>query len=537
MTDRYAVVSARWRIHSTLAILLFLFAVPLFANDLQVDRHTLSVDDTLTITITLTDSFASVDNVQLPLQNLILDGSPSVSSEFSWINGQSTRRKVFRYTAHPRGSGPALIGPVVLHSGDGQVETLAPVSIQVLPDLTAGSNDPARILHELMATGRDPIFIVAEADKTNVFVGEQIVVTWTIYNATNVQQQGPGDFPKFADFWTEELDVRGETLQQVFVGGMPMQKLVIRRVAVFPLRSGTLAVEPMSIEGQILKRSEIGNPFGMFEGTLVDIHRRSAPVTIEARPIPPGAPVAAVGDVSMRCTTPVQKNGGPVSIEVELSGRANLRAAPPPSFTRAAEGSMQIAEGGVTVQRRDALMTRRWRFLIFPSSTGMFVIPPLAATILTPAGVRRELRCDERTLLVEAADSSSVAPALSGRSRGARIESENRLLMIACLAALMLIVIAIAWPRVRRARHVRQTVRSLVRETLVGTRIAVDEWLVSGNHDPSLLVRELSEQGDTYRALRSLLDAAERDRIVAEPFEVRARLRELVGSVLISLTF
>jgi hypothetical protein len=518
--------------HSTFNILLLLLAFPLFANDLQVDRHTLSVDESLTITITLTDSFAFADNVSIPLQNLVVDGSPSVSSEFSWINGQSTRRKVFRYAAHPRGPGPALIGPIVLHSGDGQVETLAPVSIQVLPDLAAGSNDPARILHELLATGRDPIFLVAEADKSSVFVGEQVIVTWTIYNATNVQQQGLGEFPKFADFWTEELDVRGETMQQVVVGGAPMQKLVIRRVALFPLRSGTLTVEPMSIEGQILKRSDIGNPFGMFEGTLVDVHRRAAPLTIESRPVPPGVPVAAVGDVSMRCLTPVQKNGGPVSVEVELSGRANLRAAAPPAFTRAVEGSVQIEEGGVSVQRRDALMTRRWRFLIFPSSSGMFVIPPLATTILRSAGVRGEVRCEERTLLVEAADVSAVAPPLSANSNGSRFQSARRFLPVAAgIALLVVIVLALAEPRVRRTRRVRETVRGLVRETPAATRVAADEWLVSRGADPLLLVREHSERGDAYRALRSLIDGAERDRLVAERGELDARVKALVAEM------
>ena len=261
--------------HSTLTILLLLLALPVFANDLQVDKRTLSIDDSLTITITLTDAFASVDNIQLPIQNLVLEGSPAVSSEFSWINGQSSRRKVFRYSAHPRGPGAALIGPVTLRAADGQVETLAPVSVQVLPDRSAGSNDPVRILHELLATGRDPIFVVADAGKTSAFVGEQVLVTWTIYNATNVQQHGVNEMPKLADFWVEELDVRGETPQQLFIGGVALQKLVIRRTALFPLRSGMLTIEPLSIEAQIMKRVDSGNPFGMLEG---DGGRRSPPL-------------------------------------------------------------------------------------------------------------------------------------------------------------------------------------------------------------------------------------------------------------------
>lgn len=513
-----------------IAALLFFIALPIAASDLQVDKRTLSTDDALTITLTLTDAFASADNIQLPLQNLVIDGSPSVSSEFSWINGQSSRRKVLRYVARPIHPGAALVGPLTLHGADGQVETLAPLSIQVLPDLAAGTNDPIRILHELVATGRDPIFVVADADKSSVFTGEQVIVTWTIYNAANVQQHGISRMPKLADFWVEELDIRGQTPQQLFLGGVAMQKLVIRRVALFPLHNGTLTVDPLAIEAQIMK--PLGsNLLRLFEGSVVDVSRRSSPLAIEARPIPAGPPVAAVGDISLQCQTPVQKNGGPVAVEVIMTGAANLRAAPPPSFARPVDGSVQIAEGAVSVKRRDeAVMTRRWRFLIFPNSTGMFVIPPLAAQTLTPAGVRRELRCEQRTLMVQAAGAAmqSHAPPAPG---SAPVEAARQSLPFIGIAAAILILLAIAWPRTARARAIRRDVRALVRGTPLETRIAVDEWLSTRGIDPIAILRETSDRGDAYRALRSLLDAAERDRLIAEPDDIRGRVRDLVASL------
>ena len=520
--------------HSTfnIAFLLLLIALPLAASDLQVDKRTISADDTVTITLTLTDAFTSADNIQLPLQNLVIDGSPSVSSEFSWINGQSSRRKVLRYVAHPVRAGAALVGPLTLRGADGQVETLAPLSIQVLPDLAAGTNDPIRILHELVATGRDPIFVVADADKSSVFTGEQVIVTWTIYNATNVQQHGIAQMPKLADFWVEELDIRGQSPQQVFLGGVAMQKLVIRRVALFPLHSGTLTVDPLGIEAQIMKPLNFGNPFRLFEGSVVDVNRRSSPLAIEARPIPAGPAVAAVGDVSLQCETPVQKNGGPVAMEVIMTGAANLRAAPPPSFAKPVEGSIQIAEGAVSVQRRDeAVMTRRWGYLIFPTSSGMFVIPPLTVQTLTPAGVRRELRCEQRALIVQAADAAVMQPHAAQPSGSAPIEQARQSLPLIGIAAAILVLLAIAWPRIARARALRRDVRALVRETPSETRIAVDEWLVARGVDPIAILRETSDRGDAYRALRSLLDAAERDRLVAEPDDIRGRVRDLVASV------
>ncbi|MEA2329020.1 MAG: hypothetical protein QOE68_3979 [Thermoanaerobaculia bacterium] len=520
--------------HSTfnIAVLLFLIALPLAASDLQVDKRTLAADDTLIITLTLTDAFASAENLQLPLQNLVLDGSPSVSSEFSWINGQSSRRKVLRYVAHPLHAGAALVGPLTLHGANGEIETVAPLSIQVLPDLAAGSNDPIRILHELVATGRDPIFVVADADKSSVFTGEQVIVTWTIYNAANVQQHGIAQMPKLADFWVEELDIRGQTAQQLFLGGVAMQKLVIRRVALFPLHSGTLTVDPLGIQAQIMKPLTLGNPFRLFEGSVVDVNRRSSPLAIEARPIPAGPPVAAVGDISLQCQTPVQKNGGPVAIDVVMSGAANLRAAPPPSFAQAVEGSVQIAEGTVSVQRRDeAVMTRRWRYLIFPATSGMFVIPPLTAQTLTPAGVRRELRCEQRALLVQAADAAAMQSHAPPPSRSAPVEAARQSLPFIGVAAAILILLAIAWPRIVRERAIRRDTRALVRETPAETRIAVDEWLSTRGIEPAAILRETSDRGDAYRALRSLLDAAERDRLIAEPDDIRGRVRDLVVSV------
>lgn len=40
--------------------------------------------------------------------------------------------------------------------------------------------------------------------------------------------------------------------------------------------------------------------------------------------------------------------------------------------------------------------------------------------------------------------------------------------------------------------------------------------------------RRACDQGDAYRALRSLVDAAGEDRLVAEPAEIMARVREVV---------
>src|SRR5512142_1688910 len=131
------------------------------ASQLTVDKRTVSLDDSLTITVTLDDAFSEADVSRLPVQNLSIDGPPSVSSSFEWINGQSSRQKVLRFTAHAFVPGTALVGPLVVNGAGGQIQTLPQVAIEVLPDRLMQLPDPAAILHELLATGRDPIFLVA----------------------------------------------------------------------------------------------------------------------------------------------------------------------------------------------------------------------------------------------------------------------------------------------------------------------------------------------------------------------------------------
>jgi len=511
---------------------LFLFTLTLeprtlFANDLSVDKRVMQLDDTLTITVTLEDAFASIDSVRVPLRGLIIDGQPSVSSEFDFINGQTSRRKTFRYVAHATGAGQAVVGPLTLHGTGGQVETLAPITVQVLADAAAGSNDPAKILHEMIATNRDPIFVVATADKATAFEGEEIIVTWTLYNATSVQQYAISEIPKLEDFWTEELDVRGEQPQQVLLEGMALQKLPIRRVALFPLRSGSLTVPSMGVNASILKRIRAGGPFDLFEGMEVDVHRRSAPLSVHARAIPAGAPVAAVGDVSMRCGTPVQKNGGPVAFTVALTGRANLRGAQPPRFVHPPGGSVQIIEQALNVDRRheDATMTRQWEYVVFPPQSGSMTIPAITSTVLTEGGTRQVLRCDAATLAVVAASANEPPPALVKRRKPLDVRA------IGTIAAAALLVVSLAGLtllRVRRSRHIRGEVKALVRPTPPETRTAVDEYLAQRGIAPSELMREASERGDAYRSLRSLLDALERDRLVAGEREIAQRVRDLV---------
>lgn len=493
------------------------------SNSLLVERRTIRLGEQLTIIVSLEGEFSELDDVRVPLHNLTIYDPPSIASEFSWINGEIIRRKVLRYRARAETAGPALVGPLTLTAG-AQRDMLPAIAIEVLPDRAASSNDPAVILRELLATGREPLFVVAEQDAQSVYAGEQVIVTWYLYNAATVQRWQIGSIPKLADFWVEELDVRNARAQTAFIGDQAVQKMAVRRVALYPLRSGRLEVGPLEVEAAILRRTNRG-PFSLFEGNLIEAGFSSTPISIDARPLPAGPAVAAVGEFAMRCSRPKQTGGGPVVIEATVTGRGNLRAAEAPRFRTLPAGDVQRIEQGVSVQRStdDATMTRRWQYLIFPRAGGTMAMPGLQMPVFSPAAeARRLLQCSALTLAVTAADRPRVA---AGAPASAKPAMHVGPYVAAGVIALACLLFVLPWWR-RRASQERQ-IRAMM--TGDGIQERVHAALVDRGIDPAVLLKEASDRGDAYRSLRSLLDALERDRIEVpdRDREIRRRLREL----------
>lgn len=517
---------------SVLAVLCALCASALLANDLIVERRSARLNESIDVVLSLEGEFAEMEAVDLPLQNLRVVGEPAASSEFSWINGTVTRRKVFRYRVRGTAAGAAVVGPLTLRTQDGQVQTLAAVALQIAPNVALGSNDPEVVLRELLADRRDPFFLVAEIDKREAFVGEEIVVTWWLYNAAAVQEWQVTDVPKLTDFWAEEIAMRDRDAEALMVGSVPMQRLPVRRVSLYPLRGGAIQVGGMTVEAGIMHRVSRG-PFALFEGRVTQVEFTSAPVTVNVKPLPANVRADAIGNLTLTCGTAAQRRGGPVVIDVRLAGHGNVRAAATPRFVSPVAGTVQIEEGKVvgSSQNGARMTTRSWRYLIFPREEGMMTLPALAENVFNPLTQSSvTLRCEAQSLFVTGspAPATSEAPAAAATAPPAWRTWLPVTAGIAC-AAIVLAMTAVLW---RRQRALHRMARLLATQpSMTQIREAVDAHLAGQGLDPVALLRDGSERGDAYRALRSLLDALERDRFAADARDVERRIRDLLSAV------
>ena len=143
----------------------------------------------------------------------------------------------------------------------------------------------------------------------------------------------------------------------------------------------------------------------------------------------------------------------------------------------------------------------------------------MAMNVFSPAtGQRRALRCEASSVW-----SAGVSPAGSPPSRRpeAAVSAGGTPAFPIVIAAVLFVALLV--PRARREVALRREVREIVTSGDIRARI---DARVNG---PALLA-ERSDRGDAYRALRSLLDAKDRDRDIAHGAddEIARRVRELL---------
>jgi hypothetical protein len=246
------------------------------------------------------------------------------------------------------------IGPVTVKVG-GSTYRVGPVQIVVVPagqgpkrapdplDPFGGPFDPFRGLldslggqqrHDL--PGEDPklaldaprgtvAFLHATIDKTDVVVGEQVTVAMYLYVDVTTRDPGMVDIHEAtaADFVKKTLfedDNNDRAASRAVVGDRVYNVRLLRKWALFPIRTGDLVVSPMEMTLQ--KNRSTGDPSRKSE--LLTVHVTEPPMAHR----PPGYTLGDVGKFSLSAeTTPREiEEDGAVGVTLTLEGQGNLPA-------------------------------------------------------------------------------------------------------------------------------------------------------------------------------------------------------------------
>ncbi len=143
-------------------------------------------------------------------------GPPYQSSSFSWVDGRVSSTKTVTYTLIPHSTGTFLIGRATINfRGDTYTTKPVEVTVEEAPEPSLEEEE------DFSGISADPygrIMVSASIDKSQVYVGEPVLYTFSFFR--NVRFWEPPQYypPDFTDFWVEDLP-RDDKAREVLIRG------------------------------------------------------------------------------------------------------------------------------------------------------------------------------------------------------------------------------------------------------------------------------------------------------------------------------
>ena len=432
------------RTGSPLAILLVvaapvlaLAAAPTPVVTQDVDRTEVGTEDVFVLTVRASD-VPSGSSLQLPDMPTVETIGTSRGTETS-IRVDSGGPRVqqvstLRVRLRAQKPGKLVLPPAELHTSSGVFRS-QPVTLTVKAGHVADSGggrtrpDPFNtspfpedednpfdaFRRRTQPTGERELFLRGELDKKEVYQGEQATLSLWIYARVDLSRVDAVTMPKLDGFWTEDVETPKElTSETRTVDGVPYRAYLLRRLALFPVKSGQREIGPVE--------ADITTGF-LFAGRRE--HRASQPLTLKVKPLPPGAPPgfqpSSVGSWTLgsELTSNRTELGTPVTLRLTVEGRGNVKdlVLPRPGVPPALK-LYDPTTSDKTSNVRSRIQGRRTQeFLVLPQQTGTFEIPALELAYFDPDTGRYERsRTSPLTLTVVPGAGASTVATGPGRS-------------------------------------------------------------------------------------------------------------------------
>jgi hypothetical protein len=247
------------------------------------------------------------------------------------------------------------------------------------------------------------IYVKAITDKKSASLGEQVILTYKLYTKIPVSQYVINKLSSYTGFWSQDIAGKESKVKQYneVVNGTTYAVAEIRKVALFPQKSGTLKLEPLEVECLAQIKTKTKDPFANFfndpffsnfTNNYFDSYQnvkktlKSNTVTINVLPLPetnkPNDFSGAVGNYNLNSVidNSTAKAGDAITLKVTLNGNGNLKLIDklninfPPDF----EVYDPKIDDKITMGSDGMKGSRTFEYLIIPRNAGQFTINPVS---------------------------------------------------------------------------------------------------------------------------------------------------------------
>jgi hypothetical protein len=230
----------------------------------------------------------------------------------------------------------------------------------------------------------EAFFVQVETDKSDVYVNEQVTVSFYLYTRGQIRDLDTLKYPTLHGFWKEDIEIATHlNFSDEVVNGLPYKKALLASFALFPIKEGTSVIDSYTAKCSVLASND---PFGALRGKAYTFTKSSQPVKINVKPLPTvGRPAdfsGAVGDfqVSARVDDRSVVAHQPFAFKIRFEGTGNAKLIDIPPF-QPPEGLELYDTQKESKYFRNGTSYKEFSVMLIPRAEGEFTLPSVSASV------------------------------------------------------------------------------------------------------------------------------------------------------------
>ncbi len=307
----------------------------------------------------------------------------SQRSETNIVNNRISNSIAFVFAIKPKRVGTFTIAPATVVVKGNKLQS-DEITIEVVEQSEAEKGIYSQIAENL--------FIKAYINKSEVYLGDQIKVTYKLFKAANmpIAELEYKSMPEYDGFWKEILsDKEKFELKDEVVDGIRYQTGILESVILFPQKTGEITIDPYVLHTKIPVRNRqrgysiFDDFFGSYKYYDYDL---SAPsLKVKVLPLPTnGKPANFSGlvgklDFKAELTATEVDVDDAVTLNLTVSGVGNLKLLKPweLELPPGIEDYPIKTHDNISLSSGMVQGSRRFELLMFPRREGIFKLPPV----------------------------------------------------------------------------------------------------------------------------------------------------------------
>ena len=360
------------------------------------------------------------------------------NSQFSsvYINGKFENRSEESVTFILR---PLKVGALRIRNISNSGEKASDITVQVIQEQL--NRKPVAGDGGALKGDAKNFFVRGEVNTSRVYKGEQVIVSFYLYRRTRAQVRDVLQYPSFQGFIREDLEMpilsNRPDFEAVSLGGVPMERALLARYAIYPIKEGKLKVDGFSVKVDYVPKNPatdemLEDPVFQFftQVTPRSGSSRSDPILIDVQPLPEDGKTqlftGGVGDfeVSAQLDSNRIQAHAPLNFKVSVKGKGNTSLVEFPKVNWP-KGLRLYESQGKSKSLGQGLSEKVFEVVVIPEVAGETEIPPVEFEFFSPES-RSYVRRKTAAIPIQVAPGDpSQAPAMprSGTEGNERVDS------------------------------------------------------------------------------------------------------------------